>query len=379
MTMVDTLNRYVLRQLLLVTVFVTLALTLAIWLTQSLRLIRMIVNQGMSFGTLLELTLLLLPAFMLIILPIALFLAVLNTYNRLLSDREIVVMRVAGRSNIAIAKVALALGVVIGLVVLVLSFYLVPASFRKFKDSEIAIRNDFSALLVQEGRFNSFGSKFTIYVRQREKNGELRGILVQDNRKPEKPVTMMAERGAILPSETGPRIVLLSGNRMEIERKSGRLSYLSFTRYSFELGALTKAQDKRWRQPAERPLAQLLSPDKTSANDRYYYNKLIAEGHSRLVSPLYPLALVIVALVCLLFGEFNKRGQFKRIVLAIVIAGTIQGGAIGLTNFAAKVPWAIVLIYVNAIAPILIGLFLLVREKRRRPVMISGTQADAVG
>lgn len=377
--MVDTLNRYVLRQLLLVTVFVTLALTLAIWLTQSLRLIRMIVNQGMSFGTLLELTLLLLPAFMLIILPIALFLAVLNTYNRLLSDREIVVMRVAGRSNIAIAKVALALGVVIGLVVLVLSFYLVPASFRKFKDSEIAIRNNFSALLVQEGRFNSFGSKFTIYVRQREKNGELRGILVQDNRKPEKPVTMMAERGAILPSETGPRIVLLSGNRMEIERKSGRLSYLSFTRYSFELGALTKAQDKRWRQPAERPLAELLSPDKTSANDRYYYNKLIAEGHSRLVSPLYPLALVIVALVCLLFGEFNKRGQFKRIVLAIAIAGTIQGGAIGLTNFAAKVPWAIVLIYVNAIAPLLIGLFLLVREKRRRPVMISGTQADAVG
>lgn len=375
--MVDTINRYILRQLVLVTVFVTIALTLAIWLTQSLRLIRLIVNQGMSFGTLLELTLLLLPAFMLIILPIALFLAVLNTYNRLLSDREIVVMRVAGLSNIGIAKVALALGVVIGLMVLVLSFYLVPASFRKFKDSEIAIRNDFSALLVQEGRFNSFGSKFTIYVRRREKDGELRGILVQDNRKPEKPVTMMAERGAILPSETGPRIVLLNGNRMEVDRKTGRLSYLSFTRYSFELGALTKAEDKRWRQPAERSLAQLLSPDKTSANDRYYYNKLVAEGHARLVSPLYPLALVIVALVCLLFGEFNKRGQLKRIVLAIALAGTIQGGAIGLTNFAAKVPWAIVLIYVNAIAPILFGLFLLVREKRRRPVMISGRQADA--
>lgn len=377
--MADTLNRYILRQLLLVTVFVTLALTLAIWLTQSLRLIRLIVNQGMSFGTLLELTLLLLPAFMLIILPIALFLAVLSTYNRLLSDREIVVMRVAGRSNIGLSKMALGLGVVIGAIVLVLSFYLVPASFRKFKDSEIAIRNDFSALLVQEGRFNSFGTKFTIYVRRREKDGELRGIMVQDNRKPEKPVTMMAERGAILPSETGPRIVLLNGNRMEFDKKTGRLSYLSFARYTFELGALTKGEGKRWRQPAERSLAQLLSPDKTSANDRYYYNKLVAEGHSRLVSPLYPLGLVIVALVCLLFGEFDKRGQLRRILLAIVLAATIQGGAIGLTNFAAKAPWAIALIYINAVAPILIGLFLLVREKRRRPIMISGAQKDAGG
>ncbi len=374
--MADTLNRYILRQLLLVTIFVTLALTLAIWLTQSLRLIRLIVNQGMSFGTLLELTMLLLPAFMLIILPIALFLAVLNTYNRLLTDREIVVMRVAGRSNIGLAKAALGLGVVVGVIVLVLSFYLVPASFRKFKDSEIAIRNDFSAVLVQEGRFNAFGTKFTIYVRRREKNGELRGIMVQDNRKPEKPVTMMAERGAILPSETGPRIVLLNGNRMEIDSKTGRLSYLSFKRYSFELGALTQAEDKRWRQPAERSLAQLLSPDKKSANDRYYYNKLVAEGHSRLVSPLYPIGLVIVALACLLFGEFDKRGQLRRIILAIALAAGLQGGAIGLTNFAAKMPWAISLIYVNAIAPIVIGLFLLIREKRRRPVMISGTQAD---
>lgn len=375
--MADTLNRYILRQLLLVTIFVTLALTLAIWLTQSLRLIRLIVNHGMSFGTLLELTMLLLPAFMLIILPIALFLAVLNTYNRLLTDREIVIMRVAGRSNFGLAKAALALGVTVSVIVMALSFYLVPASFRSFKESEIAIRNDFSAVLVQEGRFNSFGKNFTIYVRRREKDGELRGIMVQDNRKPEKPVTMMAERGAILPSETGPRVVMLNGNRMEIEKKTGRLSYLSFARYSFELGALTRAQDKRWQQPAERSLAQLLSPDKKSANDRYYYKKLIAEGHGRLLSPLYPISMVFVALACLLYGEFDKRGQVRRIVLAIALAASIQGLAIGLTNFAAKVPAAIVLMYLNAGLPIVIGFIVLVREKRQRPVMISGTAADA--
>ncbi|MDH3235216.1 MAG: LPS export ABC transporter permease LptF [Alphaproteobacteria bacterium] len=365
--MADTINRYILRQLLLVTIFVTIALTLAIWLTQSLRLIRLIVNHGMSFSTFLELTLLLLPAFMLIIIPIALFLAVLHTYNRLLTDREIVIMRSVGQSNAGLARAALGLAVVVSAIVLVLAFYMVPASFRKFKDTELAIRNDFSAVLIQQGRFNSLGKNFMIYVRSRDKTGEMRGILVQDRRSAQKPVTMMAERGAIIQSDSGPRVVLVRGSRMELDRQSKRISYLAFERYSFELGALSDAQKTRLYQPAERSLTQLLNPDPTNHYDRHYYKKLIAAGHNRIVTPMLPLAMVMVALIALLYGQFDKRGQAKRIVLAIGAAGAIQGSAIGLHNFAAKVPEAIVLMYANAVLPILIGFVLLLRANRMRP------------
>lgn len=365
--MADTINRYILRQLLLVTIFVTVALTLAIWLTQSLRLIRLIVNHGMSFGTFVELTLLLLPAFMLIILPIALFLAVLHTYNRLLSDREIVIMRSVGQSNAGLSRAALGLGVVVCAIVLVLAFYLVPASFRKFKDAELAIRNDFSAVLIQEGRFNSLGSNFMIYVRVRDKSGEMHGILVQDRRKRTKPVTMMAERGAIVQSESGPRVVLVRGSRMELNRATNRIAYLAFERYSFELGALSQAQKERLYQPDERSLTQLLNPDPTNHYDRHYYKKLIAAGHNRIVTPMLPLAMVMVALIALLYGQFDKRGQAKRIVLAIGAAGAIQGAAIGLHNFSAKVPEAIVLMYLNPIVPIVVGFILLLRANRMRP------------
>jgi len=365
--MADTINRYILRQLLLVTIFVTIALTLAIWLTQSLRLIRLIVNHGMSFSTFLELTLLLLPAFMLIIIPIALFLAVLHTYNRLLTDREIVIMRSVGQSNAGLARAALGLSVVVSAIVLVLAFYMVPASFRKFKDTELAIRNDFSAVLIREARFNSLGKNFMIYVRSRDKTGEMRGILVQDRRNPNKPVTMMAERGAIIQSDSGPRVVLVQGSRMELDRQSSRISYLAFERYSFELGALTDAQKTRLYQPAERSLTQLLNPDPTKNYDRHYYKKLIAAGHNRIVTPMLPLAMVMVALIALLYGQFDKRGQAKRIVLAIGAAGVIQGSAIGLHNFSAKVPEAIILMYANAVLPILIGFVLLFRANRMRP------------
>src|SRR5574338_319470 len=87
-----TLNWYIFRQLLLATLFVTLALTCAIWLTQSLHFVKLIINRGMTLGSFLQLTLLLLPTFLLIIMPIALFHAVLFSYHKMVSDREMVIM-----------------------------------------------------------------------------------------------------------------------------------------------------------------------------------------------------------------------------------------------------------------------------------------------
>jgi len=157
------------------------------------------------------------------------------------------------------------------------------------------------------------------------------------------------------------------GSRMELNRETNRISYLAFERYTFDLGALSQAQKERLYQPDERSLTQLLNPDPTNHYDRHYYKKLIAAGHNRIVTPMLPLAMVMVALIALLYGQFDKRGQAKRIVLAIGAAGGIQGAAIGLHNFAARVPEAIPLMYANAVVPIIGGFVLLLRANRMRP------------
>jgi len=84
----DALNqitRYILRQLALSTLLVVVTLTLAIWLTQSLRFIDWIVNRGLPLSTFVYIAILVLPSFLVVILPIALFSAVLFTYNKLQS------------------------------------------------------------------------------------------------------------------------------------------------------------------------------------------------------------------------------------------------------------------------------------------------------
>ncbi|MEQ8166013.1 MAG: LptF/LptG family permease, partial [Alphaproteobacteria bacterium] len=102
--MMSELNKYVLRQLLVGMVIVTIGLTCVIWLTQSLRFVDMIVNRGLTAGTFVYLTMLLLPNFLSIILPIAVFTVVVFTYSKLISDRELIVMRAAGLSQVALAR-----------------------------------------------------------------------------------------------------------------------------------------------------------------------------------------------------------------------------------------------------------------------------------
>ena len=100
------LTRYILRQSLGTTLFVTIALSAAIWLTQSLRLVDLIVNRGLSAELFFYLGILILPRFIDIVLPIGIFIAVLFTYNKLTAESEIVVMRAAGMSQFGLAKPA---------------------------------------------------------------------------------------------------------------------------------------------------------------------------------------------------------------------------------------------------------------------------------
>jgi lipopolysaccharide export system permease protein len=84
---------YILKQLAGTAAMVTAALAGVVWLSQSLRFLDFIINKGLSVLSFLRLTLLLLPTVFSVILPVAVLCATIYTYNRLTSDRELVVMR----------------------------------------------------------------------------------------------------------------------------------------------------------------------------------------------------------------------------------------------------------------------------------------------
>src|SRR5207302_3372433 len=155
------LDRYILRQALSVMIFVTAALSAAVWLAQSLRLVDLIVNRGLSAEVFLYLALLILPRFFDIVLPIGAFIAVLFLFNRLIAESELVVMRAAGLSPLTLARPVMALAGIAFLVLLSLSAYFLPDSNREFKDLQFEIRNRFVSSLLQEGTFTNISDKLT--------------------------------------------------------------------------------------------------------------------------------------------------------------------------------------------------------------------------
>jgi len=304
----SSLTRYVLKQTLIMTLAFTMVFSAAVWLVQSLRLIDLIVNRGLSLGVVLHMALLIFPRFVAVVLPIAIFLAVLFSYNRLISESELIVMRTAGLSQISLARPALVLAGFGALVLILLSAYLLPFSNREFKDLQFEMRNRYASALIQEGVFNTLSERLIVYVRTRDRRGELGGLLVQDSRDPHKPVTIFAERGALVNTAAGPRVLMVNGTRQEFRSDSGKLSVATFDSYTLDINSAVDAPGTRPREPEELYLNELVPTGESPERDAAIAN----EVHQRLLAPFGALVFALVPLACLLPGEFNRRGQGRQ-------------------------------------------------------------------
>ncbi len=281
-------------------------------------LIDLIVNRGLSLDVFLYLAALIMPRFLDIVLPIGVFIAVLFTFNRLTAESELVVMRAAGLSPMALARPVLILAAIAFAILMSLSLYVLPVSSRAFKDLQFEIRNRFVSSLIQEGTFTTISDKLTFYIRSREANGDVVGLLINDSRDPQRPITILAQRAAFVDTAAGSRIVMLNGNRQQFDPQTHKLSVLTFQRYTLDLESMQDAPVVRFRGAQERFLGELLFPP--AGLDPLVRRSFIMEAHQRLLIPLSALSFSLIPLACLLPGEFSRRGQAKR-----VIAGARRG------------------------------------------------------
>ncbi len=348
-TILTQLDRYIVRQLAFALVAVTGGLVALIWLTQSLRFVELVVNRGLSFGVFLHLTGLLIPNFVAVILPITTFVVVQFVYQRLAGDRELTVMRAAGLSPMALARPALGLAAGVVALCYVLNVWIVPVSYTAFREQQFEIRNRLAAFLLQEGVFTPVSDDLTVYVRSRDRDGTLRGILVEDERQKSSRATILAERGRLVNGPNGPRVLLEAGSRQEIDRGSGRLNVLTFAENSVDLTSSSKNTEQRYRDATEMSLTELLHPDGTiSPRD---VGKLLVEAHRRLSAPLTAMSFALVALLSVLTGAFQRHGNVLRPLAAVLTVVALLALGLAIANLASRQVALIPLIWLHAILP----------------------------
>ena len=358
--MINRLSTYVFLQVAVGLIMVTIAVSFVVWLSQSLRFVEMIVNRGLSAGSFITLTGLMMPNFLNIILPIAVFIVITFFYHKLIMDREMVIMRAAGMSSLTLSRPALVMALIVVAFGYMLSIFLVPASYKMFREMQWDIRYNFSNILLREGAFNEVAKGITVYVRNRTTDGQLLGILAHDSRVPGNEYTLLAESGSMVKTENGARVIMFKGSRQSFDKVGNRLSLLYFDRYIFDMNRDSQDSVGRFREPRELTIAELINLDRTTVNGE---GKFDVEIHRRVIIPWSAMGFAFIALATLMRGNFTRRGETKRVVLAVVLAGIYQSAILTSISIAGKQGLFTPLIYVVTFAPIVIGVIALTSNK----------------
>jgi len=366
------IDRYILRQLVGGLLSVTLGLAALVWLTQSLRFMELVLDRGLSMAVFVQLTGLMLPGFIAVILPITTFVVVLFIYVRMNSDRELVVMRAAGLSQLRLARPAMLLALASVGMGYALNLWLVPMSHTAFRIWQFEIRNEMAAILVQEGVFSSVGGDLTVYARLRDRDGTLRGILVHDAREVGAPATILAESGRISTGPMGPRVTLQNGVRQQMERvpppanappgtpATMRLSVLSFQENSVDLARATRQEEVRFRDSRERSIPELLNPDPAEELRPRDLARFVGEAHQRLSSPLTALTFALVGMAVALTGQFRRHGGGLRLAIGVGLVVGLLAAGLTIGNLATRENAFVWLIWAHATLPGVIATWWLV-------------------
>lgn len=354
------IDRYILRQLIIALFALTGGAVALIWLTQSLHFVSMVVQHGLSLGAFLHLTLLMVPTLIGVILPISTFLVILFVYHKLAGDRELTVMRAAGVSPLTLARPGLICALLATITAYTLSLWLSPVSYHAFHRYEFEIRNRVAAFLLEEGVFTPISSSMTIYVQTHEADNVFDGVLIQDNRLPNKPTTILAEQAVMVPHGNALNLVLYNGSRQGIDSQTGQLGTLDFQHDTIELST-PHAHNGTDQDAAELSLHALFAPP--SYVPARYHSKLAVEGWTRLTTPLSTFSYAIIGLVCALRGRFSRYGSIIRPSVAILSVVGLLLLSLMLKGMAARQLAFVPLLWAEIILPIIICGALLMHEQ----------------
>tara|TARA_R110001606_G_scaffold283785_3_gene432257 strand:- start:5137 stop:6252 length:1116 start_codon:yes stop_codon:yes gene_type:complete len=323
-------QRYFFRQMLWPFITSVSALAGLALLTQSLSNVDLVSGYSQTAFTFLKVTLLALPQLTALLVPIAIFIAVLSGMNRLAADSEYVIASASGMSRLAVLSPLIRLAVYVMIFNLAINLFIQPLAYREMRRSLHDLRSDAAASLITPGAFTRIGAGVTLYARERGRDGRMQDVLIHDTRVADEPITITAREGFIVRSSTQSSMVLADGNRQQIDA-AGELGYVTFDRTEFDLGEFIGPIDAMFFKESDRFLHELIWPDASTIARSGGPERAWAEAHYRLSSPLYNLAFVLIGAAVFLAGDYSRMGYGRRVMTAVGL-----GLSLRLTGFAVQ-------------------------------------------
>lgn len=205
---VTIITRYLLKELLVPFTLSVAVLVFLLITQQALRLIDLLVNQGVEIAVLARVFATLLPAFFVITLPVAVLMATIGAFNRLSADREILALRAAGSQTRQLVWPAGVFAACLCAIAYGLSVFGEPWSGQSFRSLTANLLKQHATLAVVEGTFNQGLAGMTLYVERVPSPNQIEGVLIVDERADGSEWLVLAGRGTFLAGGDGPGLSL---------------------------------------------------------------------------------------------------------------------------------------------------------------------------
>lgn len=365
----DTISRYIFKQTVTAMLMILLTLTLIVWMTMALRRIDIMTDQGQGFLIFLQITLLALPNLITLVAPVALLISAVHMLNRLNNDSGIIILTAAGATIWRVMRPFLLLAALVSAFVLISNAYLSPYSLRILRDYVTEVRTDLISQVIQPGNFISPENGLTFHIRDREEDGILRGLMVNDSREEGQTLTYLADQGRVMKQDGRAFIIMREGHIHRVDADRDDIQIIAFDSYVFDISEMAPESGRRSYEPKERVLPELLT--KQGPHDWRFEKrpgKFRAELHDRLATPLYPIAFVLIAVAMLGYARTTRQGAGQSVALALVTAVSVRGAGLAANNLAVNHAWAVGLMYAIPICAIIGALILAQRNMRPHSV-----------
>ena len=306
MSLLNRLDRYLLREVTWTFVAVTGVLLVVLMSNQFARVLGQaaqndfpgpIVLTLLGLTTLQQLTLL---------VPIGLFLGIVLALGRLYHESEMTAMTACGVGPLRVYKPIVLLSLVVAALLAVLSFRVVPAAWQKSQDLRVAALRAAQFGALEPGRFRSFaGGDAVFYAERVGERGELFDVFVQRNVGEKIEVAMAAravQRGA---GQAEQMFILYDGRRYEGVPGAANWRIVEFREHGIPVQLPDTKKVKNREEMKSTPA--LLGSE--APRDR-------AELAWRTSVPIMALALMVLAVPIARLRP--RQGRFTRVGLAVL-------------------------------------------------------------
>ncbi|WP_407493302.1 LPS export ABC transporter permease LptF [Pseudooceanicola sp. MF1-13] len=322
-------DRYLLSQFLVLFGFFALVLVSIYWINQAVRLFDALIGDGQTAWVFLELTALSLPNVVRIVLPMAIFAASVYVTNRLSSESELVVMQATGFSPYRLARPVLWFGLIVGLMMSVMTHFLVPMAMTRLQERQEDVADNVTARLLTEGTFLHPVNGITFYIREIDADGTLRDVFLSDRRSDENPQTFTADRAYLVPDASGDtaraKLVMVDGLAQTLNAEDERLFTTHFQDFTYDIGRLFGDNASTYVHIRFLPTLQLLqNPQMVQVLTGATPGQIAYEAHGRFAQALLCVAAALIGFATLLTGGYSRFGVWQQIVFAIVLLMVVK-------------------------------------------------------